>query len=117
MKRLIIKSSKHIKASTNYDTSKYHIVEFTPASYARLKKFIADDSRSGDNAFGYIERIDIPYAVDVTVDDIPQWTTYKLISDTYNDALDGGSLDLSLSYAEQVAYLISELEESIKRNS
>jgi len=115
--------SNYVKAST-YDTSKYKIVGFTPSEYERLKQFVASDSMSSDNTFGFIERIDMPFAIDVLADQIgdniePEWNTYELHPDPnypdYNDCIDGGTMDLSLSYDEQVDYLISELEKTIAR--
>lgn len=112
--------SNYVKAST-YDTSKYKIVGFTPESYERLKKSVANGDFGSDDTFGYIERVDLPYAIDVVCRDYgpneysPDWDTYILNVDGqgYNDPMEGGALDLSLSYDEQVDYLISELEKTI----
>lgn len=123
MKRTFTKyPSNYVKAST-YDTSKYKIVGFTPDSYERLKSGIANQDIGTSDAFGFIERVDLPYAIDVVGRDYgpneysPDWDTYLLNVDGegYNEPLEGGALDLSLSYDEQVDYLISELEATIAR--
>lgn len=102
--------SNYVKAS--FDDTKYHIVGFTPESYERLKSY---DSSSSDNTFGYIELAGAPYAIDVTYEDLPQWTVYLLGQATvndipYNEDLEIGILDLSLSYDEQLKFLIDTLE-------
>ena len=110
---------RYIRA-TSYDKSKYKISRFTPESYERLKQCIANQDVGGNNAFGFIERVDLPYAIDVVCRDYgpdeysPDWDTYLLnAGEGYNEPLEGGALDLSLSYDEQVDYLIGKLDDTI----
>ena len=108
--------SNYVKAS--FDATKYRIVGFTPEEYDRLKSF---DPNSWDNTFGYIKLVDASYAIDIVYETIPQWIVYEVnelnlggISGVEsNEDLEIGALDTSLTYEEQVDFLINKLNEVV----
>jgi hypothetical protein len=108
--------SNYVKAS--FDATKYRIVGFTPEEYDRLKSF---DPNSWDNTFGYIKLVDAPYTIDIVYETIPQWIVYEVnelnlggISGVEsNEDLEIGALDTSLTYEEQVDFLINKLNEVV----
>ena len=108
-----------IRVIESYDKSKYKISYFTPEEYDRLKKCVDSNNCDGNNTFGFIETKQGDYSIDVICDEIngqwvAEWNVYE-IGEIDNDNFDGGDMDLSLSYDEQVNFLIDQLEESIKR--
>ena len=108
-----------------YDESKYKIYGFTPEEYTRLQDCVTNQKDPGSiDTFGFIEKINAPYAIDVTCREYGEdgwfadWDVYELGQDDYgyNDDLDGGAMDVSLSYDEQVEWLIAKLEEVLARH-
>lgn len=105
-----------IRVNEVYDRSKYKI-DFLEASYEELKKVINNQTGNpNDEAyFGSIETKDGKYCVEVHAryyDDMlePDYDILDLVSTEYADYVTGGTMDLSLSYDEQVDFLISRLE-------
>lgn len=96
--------------------SEYNI-SFTPEDYKNLQKCVKNNELDDNNDFfGSIETD--KYAIDITCRDYDgvwqaDWDTYKLVDKDYNESLEGGSLNLSLSYDEQVDFLIKQLENTI----
>lgn len=113
----------YVKANT-YSLSDYQIVGFTPDEYERLKRVVGNNYSFTDDTFGYIKSPDGAFSIDISAVDapdvgvIPEWTVFQLdVKDngtTYNEDIDIGTLDISLSYDEQVDYLIARLEDTIR---
>lgn len=100
----------------SYDKSKYSIKFFTQEEYERLQDCVSKNECGSNNTFGYIT--DGNFAVDVICEEVdgiiePEWNVYKLIEPTYNDFIEGGTMDLSLSYEKQVEWLIKRLEDTV----
>lgn len=105
-----------IRVNEAYDRSKYKI-DFLESSYEELKKVINNQTGNpNDEAyFGSIETKDGQYCVEVHAryyGDMlePDYDILDLVSTEYADYVTGGTMDLSLSYDEQVDFLISQLE-------